>query len=412
MPGTEAPTLERPRQAVILAGGRGTRLRPLTDTQPKPMVEFHGRPFLEYLVEMLREQGFERVLMLLGYLPEVIQEHFGDGTGLGVEIDYEVTDPDDQTTTRVSLAKDRLEESFLLLYCDNYWPLSMDRMWERFAALGVPAMVTVYSNKDGYRPGKDSVLVDGDGLVRVFDRGRTTRGLQGVEISYAILSRSVLELLPEEDEPIEAALYPRLAARGELGAYVSDHRYYSVGSLDRLEATERFLARRPALILDRDGVLNRKPPRAHYVTQPEEFEWLPGSLQALRVLREAGYTVAVVSNQAGVGRGEMTEADLAEVNARMVGEAEEAGGRIDAIYHCPHDWDEGCDCRKPAPGMLFQAQRELDLDLSRTPFIGDDDRDVEAAEAAGCPPILVSDHFTLLDAVGGLLRAKDEVLAG
>jgi histidinol-phosphate phosphatase family protein len=409
---TEAPTLERPRQAVILAGGRGTRLRPLTDTRPKPMVEFHGRPFMEHVVEMLREQGFERVLMLLGYLPEVIQDHFGDGSGVGVEIDYEVTDPDDQTTKRVSLARQRLEETFMLLYCDNYWPLPMERMWERFVALEVPAMVTVYSNKDGYRPGRDSVLVDDEGFVRVFDRDRTTPGLQGVEISYAILSRSVLDLLADEDEPVEAALYPRLAARGELGAYVSDHRYYSVGSLDRLEATERFLARSPAVILDRDGVLNRRPPRAEYVTRAEDFEWLPGSLQALRMLREAGYTVAVVSNQAGINRGAMTEEDLAAVHARMIAETEQAGGRIDAIYHCPHDWDEGCDCRKPAPGMLFRAQRELDLDLSRTPFIGDDERDVEAAEAAGAPPILVSENFPLLDAVGGLLRAKDEVLTG
>ena len=73
-------SLQRPKQAVILAGGRGTRLRPLTDTRPKPMVEFHGKPFLEYLVDMLREQGFARVLLLLGYLPDVIQDYFGDGS--------------------------------------------------------------------------------------------------------------------------------------------------------------------------------------------------------------------------------------------------------------------------------------------------------------------------------------------
>jgi histidinol-phosphate phosphatase family protein len=411
MPATEAPPLERPRQAVILAGGRGTRLRPLTDTRPKPMVEFHGRPFLEYLVEMLREQGFERVLMLLGYLPEVIQEHFGDGGDFGVEIAYEVTDPDDLTTKRVRLAQDRLEETFMLLYCDNYWPLPMDEMWERFSAMEVPAMVTVYANKDGYRPGKDSVLVDEEGLVRVFDRGRTTPGLRGVEISYAILSRSVLGLLPDEDEPVEAALYPRLAARGELGAYVSDHRYYSVGSLERLPATERFLARRPAVILDRDGTLNRRPPRAHYVTSPSDFDWLPGSLEALGLLREAGYLVAVVSNQAGVNRGALSEAQLGLIHDRMLAGAREAGGRIDAVYHCPHDWDEGCECRKPAPGMLFQAQRELDLDLSRTPFVGDDERDGQAAEAAGCPFTLVDREISLLDVVRDLVEERAEVAA-
>lgn len=396
---------ERPRQAVILAGGRGTRMRPLTNTRPKPMVMFHGRPFLEYVVEMLREQGFERVLMLLGYLPEVIQDHFANGSGFGVEIDYSVTVADDLTVSRMQVARDRIEESFLLLYCDNYWPMRMNDMWRRFQELDVPAMVTVYANRDGYRPGKDSVLVE-NGYVKAFDKTRSVPGLQGVEISYAILTDRVLGLLPAEDELFEVAVYPELARRGQLGAYVSDHQYYSVGSLDRLEATERFLARRPAVILDRDGTLNRRPPRAQYVTRPEEFEWLPGALEALRMLNEAGYTVAVVSNQAGVDRGAMTEEDLADVHRKLTDEAERAGGRIEAVYYCPHDWDEGCECRKPAPGMLFQAQRDLDLDLTRTPFIGDDERDAQAADAAGCPSITVSEETPLNDCVRSLLQGS------
>jgi histidinol-phosphate phosphatase family protein len=373
------------------------------------MVEFHGRPFLEYVVEMLREQGFERVLMLLGYLPEVIQDHFGDGAGFGVEIDYSVTGADDLTVSRMQVARDRIEQSFLLLYCDNYWPMRMEHMWRRFRELDVPAMVTVYANRDGYRPGKDSVVVR-DGYVEAFDKTGAVAGRQGVEISYAILTDRVLELLPVEDELFEVALYPQLARRGELGAYVSEHRYYSVGSLDRLAATERFLARRPAVILDRDGTLNRRPPRAQYVTGPEEFEWLPGALDALRLLNDAGYTVAIVTNQAGIGRGALTEEQLAAVHRKMTQEAEQAGGRIDAVYRCPHDWDDGCDCRKPAPGLLFKAQRDLDLDLTRTPFIGDDGRDAEAADAAGCPSMLVSDETSLLDCVRGLLSERDPAL--
>jgi histidinol-phosphate phosphatase family protein len=275
-------------------------------------------------------------------------------------------------------------------------------VWQRFLELEVPALVTVYSNKDAYRPGKDAVRVD-DGYVTAFDKTRETPGLRGVEISYAILTRPVLELLPEQDDLFDVALYPQLVGRRQLGAYLTDHRYYSVGSLERLPATERFLARRPAVILDRDGVLNRRPPRAQYVARPEQFEWLPGALEALRLLRGADYTVAVVSNQAGIGRGEMSEEDLSDVNARMTSEAEDEGGRIDAIYHCPHDWDDGCDCRKPAPGMLFQAQREFDLDLTRTPFLGDDERDGQAAEAAGCPFRMISDDRPLLEAVRDLV---------
>jgi histidinol-phosphate phosphatase family protein len=401
--------LQRPTQAVILAGGRGRRLRPITDTRPKPMVEIHGKPFLEYIVEMLRDQGFERILLLLGYLPEVIQSHFEDGRRWGVEIQYSVTGADDLTAHRMKVAAKQLDPCFLLLYCDNYWPMRMGDMWDRFADADVPAMVTVYSNRDRYS--KDSVRVDEDGYVRVFDRSRKSPGLQGVEISYALLERTVLELLPEEDALFEEAVYPPLAMRGELLAYVTDHRYYSVGSAQRLPLTERFLARRPAVILDRDGVLNKRPPQAHYVRSPAEFEWIPGAKAALRLFKEAGYLVIVVSNQAGIARGAMTEAALVRVHERMKSEATAEGGRIDAIYYCPHDWDEGCECRKPKPGMLFTAQRDFDLDLTRTPFIGDDERDEEAADAAGCPALLVSDQVTLLDLAADLARDRVEQVA-
>jgi histidinol-phosphate phosphatase family protein len=386
-------------------------MQPLTNERPKPMIEFHGRPFLEYLVEMLRDQGIPRILLLLGYLPEVVQRYFGDGSGWGVEIDYSITEPDDLTVSRVQVAEERIEPTFMLLYCDNYWPLQLDRMWRRYRELGAPAMVTVYSNKDDYRPGRGGVAVDERGFVTSFDKRSDSAGGRGVEISYSILDKSVLDLLPEQDELIETALYPQLARRGELSAFVSDHRYYSVGSLERLPMTERFLARHPTVILDRDGVLNERPPRAEYVKRPEEFEWLPGAREALAMLKEAGYRTLVVSNQAGIARGAMSEADLRHVEARMKAEAVAAGGSIDATYYCPHDWDEGCECRKPAPGMLFQAQREFDLDLTRTTFIGDDERDGEAAEAAGCPFIRVDERTSLLDAVSGLLGHRARAVA-
>src|ERR1700693_1478350 len=90
---------DRPRQAVILAGGRGERMRPITDDRPKPMIPVLGRPFLEYQIEQLRNQGFERILILLGYLPEVVQNHFGDGSRFGVRIDYSVTAPEQLTSS-------------------------------------------------------------------------------------------------------------------------------------------------------------------------------------------------------------------------------------------------------------------------------------------------------------------------
>lgn len=393
-----------PTQAVVLAGGRGTRMKPYTDTRPKAMVEFSGAPFLEHVLVMLRDQGITDVLLLLGYLPDVITSHFGDGSRLGLRISYDTTDADDLTAFRVQHAAHLLDERFLLLYCDNYWPLDLPRLWAHHLDRGAPATVTVYANRDGWS--RSSVIVDDESMVRVFDRGRTTPGLAGVEISYAVLERDVvLPLLPDHQELFEQAVYPVLAERGQLAGHWTEHRYYSVGGLERLAYTERFFERRPAVLLDRDGVLDERPPQAQYVTRPEEFRWLPGSLDALRLLAEAGWTVAVLSNQAGVARGAMTEADLEAVTARMLSDARAAGGRIDAVYHCTHDWGAGCLCRKPAPGMLFQAQRDLSLDLSRTPFVGDDERDGQAADAAGCLFHRVTADRSLLDVVQDLLTA-------
>ena len=384
-----------PVQAVILAGGRGTRMAPMTDTIPKPMIKLEGKPFLEHLVEMLRDQGVQRILLLLGYLPEVIQEYFGDGKRWGVTIEYSVTPVEDETGRRLKAVTSRLDPYFLLMYCDNYWPLQMQKMWNRFSEANASSMITIYSNKDGYT--NSNVRVGQDGYVLEYVKGTQNAHLQGVEIGYAFIPKSVVEWLPDENVSFEATVYPQLVAQHQMLAYVTDHRYYSIGSLRRLPLTEAFFKRIPTVFLDRDGVLNEKPPRAEYVRTWNDFEWRPGAKEALKLFHDAGYRVIVVSNQAGIARGAMTEADLADIHRCMNQEVTKAGGRIDAIYYCPHGWDDGCECRKPKPGMLFQAQREHQLDLSRTPFIGDDERDAEAACAAGCPPLLLSKNETLLD---------------
>jgi histidinol-phosphate phosphatase family protein len=400
----EGRKYERPKQAVILAGGRGTRMRPITNDRPKPMVPILGRPFLEYQIEQLRERGFERVLLLLGYLPEVVQDHFGDGRRWGIEIEYSITAPDQLTSSRVATARHMIDPCFLLLYCDNYWPLQMSRLWARFCEAAKPGLITVYSNKDNYSRG--SVLLDQDQHVQVFDRLRATPGLREIEISYAILTDLALELLPENDTLLEEALYTPLAKQGRLTAYLTDHRYYSIGSLHRLPATEAFMRRERTIILDRDGVLNRKPPRAQYVRNWSEWTWCPGSLEALRLLTEAGFRTIIASNQPGIGRSLMSETELNAVHNRMKQEVGRAGGRIDAIYHCPHDWDSGCECRKPKPGLLYEAQKEFHLDLTRTPFIGDDERDEAAAAAADCPFYRVTETSSLLDITRQLVKPK------
>ena len=386
-----------PKQAVILAGGRGTRLRPLTDTTPKPLIEFHGRPFLSYLMEQLKSQGFDEVLLLIGYLGDNIRRYCGDGEDWGLRIRYVHSPVEAETGQRLRDACPFLAPHFLMMYCDNYWPMQIDQMWEAYQRADVPAMVTVYANRDGYT--RNNLHVDDDDRVTVYDPKRSAPELNGVEIGYALLARQVLDYLPQGNPRFEHAVYSVLSAQRLLGAFLTEHRYYSVGSFERLPLTDAFLEPQKAVILDRDGVLNKRPPRAHYVCSWDEFQWLPEVPEALLLLTRAGYKLLLATNQPGIARGALTEDALTGLHERMTGELAQAGVSLNAIYYCPHGWDEGCLCRKPRPGMLYQAQREFHLDLTRTLFVGDDERDMEAGQAAGCLTALVSEERPLLDVV-------------
>lgn len=139
-----------------------------------------------------------------------------------------------------------------------------------------------------------------------------------------------------------------------------------------------------AAFLDRDGVINRKAPEGKYITRWEEMEFLPGVAEAIALLKGAGLSVIVVSNQRCVAKGLITEAELAVLHKRMSDHLAAGGGVIDAIYYCPHEEMPRCDCRKPAPGMLLTAAREHDIDLADSWMIGDSAMDVEAGKNAGC----------------------------
>lgn len=140
-------------------------------------------------------------------------------------------------------------------------------------------------------------------------------------------------------------------------------------------------------MVDRDGVINRDSDE--YIKCVAEWQPLPGSLEALRDLTRAGFQIAVITNQSGIGRGLFSERTLDEIHAAMRAAVETAGGRIDGIFYCPHLPDAGCSCRKPAPGLLLDASRRFSIPLDGVAFIGDKQSDVDAAVAAGARPVLV-----------------------
>ena len=143
----------------------------------------------------------------------------------------------------------------------------------------------------------------------------------------------------------------------------------------------------PAVFLDRDGTLNED---RGYVTTLDEFVLLPGVCEGIARLNECGFLVIVVTNQSAIARGFMTEKDLLRIHEHFAEQLHEAGAHVNGWYVCPHHPDDGCACRKPRPGMIHQAVKDFDLDVSRCFFVGDKVSDLQAAQASGVEGILVT----------------------
>jgi len=168
---------------------------------------------------------------------------------------------------------------------------------------------------------------------------------------------------------------------------------------------------RPAVFLDRDGTINVRPPEHDYIRNSQDFEWLPGALEGLIKLADAGLPLIVVSNQRGISRGLVSHATLRKIESRIQDALGAHGHQVTAFRYCPHGLEEQCDCRKPRPGMLRAAAQELELDLSRSWMVGDSDADVEAGLAAGCRTIrLGTDAASVQPTAPSLLQAAEIIL--
>lgn len=387
-------------QAVILAGGLGTRLMPFTEKHPKPMYRFQNKPFIHYLIEQVRSFGMNEVILLLGYKADEIIQYVNDHE-FEITVKYNVTSTEYDTGNRLLAVKEMLQDEFMLMYCDNYCPINYKQLCTDFYANDADIQITAYANKDSYT--KDNLSIDMDGRVVCYDKKRTQKNLKCVDIGYALIKKKTLEILPQEQNDYinyESLVYPVIVENQRMYATITEHRYYSIGSWERIKLTEQFFEDTKTIFLDRDGTLNVRPPKACYIEKREEFRWLDGAMEAVKLLKEQGYRLILVSNQPGIARGNLTEETLHHIHEKMQNDLKEQTGYvIDAIYYCPHNWDEGCDCRKPRPGMLYQAQKDFSLNLFNCVLIGDDERDIQAGLAAGCTCYQVTDENSLLDIV-------------
>ena len=225
-------------QAVILTGGRGERLRPLTDKVPKPLVAVNGKPFLDYLINSLVTLGVKKILLLLGYKGMVIKKRYSDVSNITIE--YSQGKVKDRTGRRVLSAYELLDDHFLLLYGDNYWPIELDNMIELFRKTGAKVSTTVFSNNygTGEYGYENNIVVGNDGLVIKYDKKRETSSANGIDIGYFLVAKNALDPEMPGNISFEVDILPKLIAEKQLGAYVTDTQYYYITNMQTLKDFE------------------------------------------------------------------------------------------------------------------------------------------------------------------------------
>jgi len=234
-------------QVVILAGGLGTRLRPLTLSVPKPMVLVAGKPFLEYEILNLKRGGFRNFVICTGYRTEAIEEYFGDGSKIGVSIDYS-RDGDSLLGPAGALkhAAKLIEEQFMVTYGDSFLRIDFSAFKKAFRSSGKLGMMSVLENHDEF--GKSDIVVRG-GLVTDYNKSNQKPGMNWINYGATMLQKNALNFIPDSTEVGEEQFYWMLIERGELAAFVTPNRFYEIGTLSGLSQFRQFLAQNPVNFL-------------------------------------------------------------------------------------------------------------------------------------------------------------------
>lgn len=399
-------------KALILAGGKGTRLKELTAAVPKALVPIAGKPVIEYQLELLRRQGLVEVVILVNHLGAAIKEHCGDGQKWGLRISYlEEAEPLGTAGGIRALAAE-LTEDFLVLYGDLLVNMDLQRFRRRHednVAADPATAGTLMVHPNNHPFDSDLVAVDED-------TGRITGFMSKPhppELVYRnLVNAAVYFLTPRIFEYIPTGraadfghdVFPAVVRGGRHGlyAYNSPEHLRDMGTPERLAQAEvdvasGYFARgtlafaKPAVFLDRDGVLNEE---VDGVRSAEDFRLLPKAAAAIREINRGGYYAVIVTNQPVVAKGFCEYGDVMEIHKKMETELGQAGAKLDAIYFCAHHPEKGfpgenpiykvvCTCRKPAIGMIERAAKELNIDLRQSWLIGDTTVDAQTAANAG-----------------------------
>ena len=229
-------------QAVVLAGGLGTRLWPITKQIPKPMAPVNGIPYLEYQLRLLAAQGFGSALILTGYLGEQIEGYFQDGSALGLPLQYSREPAPLGTGGALRHAGGLLEDRFVLIYGDSFLPIDYRPLFPRLEEPGTSGVVVVYDNRVEDTSVRNNIALDDKNCVTVYskDSDEWTR-LSYVEAGVLAFRRSILELIPPGVVSLEKEIFPVLIKSRALAGYPTRQRFYDIGTPERLARFEAYL---------------------------------------------------------------------------------------------------------------------------------------------------------------------------
>lgn len=401
-------------KAVIMAGGKGTRLEALTKGEiPKPMIPLKEKPLLLWQIEQLKRYGIDEVTMIIGHLGEKIEEYFKDGRDFGIEIDYIYEDKPLGTAGAFFYLRDKLKEDyFLLLFGDIFFDINIPKMETFHRQKGAEVTIFAHPNSHPY----DSDLVETDEQERVikFDSKHNIRDYwydNMVNAGIYILDRKICERIKEPVKTdFDKDILAKMAENSEaIYAYKSPEYVKDVGTVDRInkaiEELESGLVenknlcfKQRAVFLDRDGTINKLN---DFIYRAEDFELEESAVEAIRAINASGMLAIVITNQPAVARGLCETKDIDYIHKKLKTLLGKEGVYIDDIFYCPHHPDKGypeenpaykidCNCRKPKIGMIEDAAKKFNIDLSKSYMIGDTTIDIELAKRAGLKSVLVA----------------------
>lgn len=401
-------------KVVIMAGGKGTRISSVASDIPKPMIKIEDKPVLEHEIECLRSQGFTDLIITVSHLGNIIMDYFGDGSKFGVNIEYfnEVT-PLGNAGALFQI-KDKLTEDFLLINADAIFDIDFNRLVNYHKEKG--GLVTLFTHPNSHPYDSGLIIADNENRVLKWlakEDDRPVYYKNRVNAGIHVISPEVLNVkidTPKID--LDRQLLKPLANTGKMFVYDSPEYVKDMGTPDRYYSVcedfkngivqkRNLRNKQKAIFLDRDGTINKY---VGFLTDIEKFELIDGVSEAIKKINHSEYLCIVITNQPVIARGEVTLEELDEIHNKMQTLLGKDGAYVDGLYYCPHHPDKGfvgerieykinCECRKPKPGLILQAAKDFNIDLSQSWMIGDGKNDVLCGKNAGCKTALIGNDI-------------------